>query len=320
LSTETPADAPTDAAIALVGRLAENIRRVFVGRQRTVDHLLTALLANGHLLIEDAPGVGKTTLAKALARSISCDFKRIQFTPDLLPSDIVGVSIYDQGQQEFVFKPGPVFANVVLADEINRTNPRTQSSLLEAMSETSVSVDGETRALPRPFLVLATQNPFEFEGTYPLPESQLDRFLIRIAIGYPTPDQEKDVLKAQQVRHPLEGLETVVSGEDVRGLQEAVRNVRVDDAILDYIIALANRTRAAPQLAVGVSPRGSLCLRRAAQALALVRERDYVTPDDVKELAVPVLAHRVLVHDASGGRERAEEALSELLEQEPVPL
>lgn len=306
--------------IALVQRLADNVRTVFVGRERTVEHVLTALLAGGHLLIEDAPGVGKTTLAKALARSISCDFKRVQFTPDLLPSDIVGVSIYDQGNKSFVFKPGPVFANVVLADEINRTNPRTQSSLLEAMSDAAVSVDGETRKLPQPFLVLATQNPFEFEGTYPLPESQLDRFLIRLEIGYPTAEQERAVLKAQQTRHPLEGLETVVSGDDVVALQEATRRVRVDDSILDYVVAIAQRSRESARLALGVSPRGSLALRRAAQALALVRGRDYVIPDDVKELAVPVLAHRVAAQDTSGGRARAVEALLEVVEQVAVPL
>jgi MoxR-like ATPase len=302
----------------MVKDLAANVRKVFVGRTRTVEHVLTALLAQGHALIEDAPGVGKTTLAKSLARSISCDFKRIQFTPDLLPSDITGVSVYDQSKGEFVFKPGPVFANVVLADEINRTNPRTQSSLLEAMSDSAVSVDGVTRALPQPFLVLATQNPFEFEGTYPLPESQLDRFLIRIKVGYPDKEQELEVLRAQSLVHPLEALTSVVSAEDVLFLQEATRNVRVDDALLEYIVTLAQRSREAPELAVGVSPRGSLCLRRAVQALAMVRERDYVVPDDIKELALPVLAHRVIPDE--GGTKRAEEALSGILESLPVPL
>jgi MoxR-like ATPase len=307
--------------VELVQALADNVRQAFVGRDRTVEHVLAALLANGHLLIEDAPGVGKTTLARALARSIDCEFKRIQFTPDLLPSDITGVSIYDQAKQEFVFKPGPVFANVVLADEINRTNPRTQSSLLEAMSEAAVSVDGATRALPSPFLVLATQNPFEFEGTYPLPESQLDRFLIRLKVGYPTPEQELEVLRAQQVRHPLEGLAAVIGREDVVRLQAATREVRVDDSILDYIVRLAQESRSSPELAVGVSPRGSLGLRRACQALALVRGRDYVVPDDVKELAVPVLAHRVVPDDAAGGgMRRAEEAIGALLESVPIPL
>ncbi|MCO5168014.1 MAG: MoxR family ATPase [Planctomycetes bacterium] len=301
----------------LVRRLADNVKQVFVGRETTVEHLLTALLAEGHLLIEDAPGVGKTTLAKALARSIDASFKRIQFTPDLLPSDIVGVSVFDQAKATFNFKPGPIFANVVLADEINRTNPRTQSSLLEAMSEPQVSVDGEPHALPRPFLVLATQNPHEFEGTYPLPESQLDRFLLRIRIGYPSPEQEREVLRAQAARHPLEGLRPVVTGQDVLRLQEATRHVRVDDAVLDYVVAIAQRSRETPELAVGVSPRGSLCLRRAAQALALVRGRDHVVPDDVKELVLPALAHRVVVGRGGG---TADQVLDELVQAVPAPL
>ena len=312
--------APSADAADTVERLRANVTKVFVGREATVELLLAALLAEGHVLIEDAPGVGKTTLAKALARSIDCPFKRIQFTPDLLPSDITGVAVYDQARAEFVFKPGPVFANVVLADEINRTNPRTQSSLLEAMSEVAVTVDGETRPLPRPFLVLATQNPFEFEGTYPLPESQLDRFLIRLRIGYPTAAQERDVLRAQATTHPLQGLGPVVTGDDVVALQAATREVRVDDAVLDYVVALAQRSRESARLAVGVSPRGSLGLRRAAQALALVRGRDYVIPDDVKELAIPTLAHRVVPRDGLGSRRQAEEALEELLEAVPVPL
>ena len=315
-----PQPLPPEAAIAHVRALEENVRKVFVGKVPTIEHVLAALLAEGHLLIEDAPGVGKTTLAKALARSINCEFKRIQFTPDLLPSDITGVSIWDQAKGQFTFKPGPVFANVVLADEINRTNPRTQSSMLEAMSDAQVSVDGDTRRLPRPFLVLATQNPFEFEGTYPLPESQLDRFLLRLKIGYPTAEQEREVLRAQALSHPIEALTTVVTGEQVVQLQETTRRVRVDDSILDYIVALAQRSRTSSRLAVGVSPRGSLSLRRATQGLALVRGRDYVIPDDVKELFLPVLAHRVVPIDGAGMRERAEEALREVLEQEPVPL
>jgi MoxR-like ATPase len=305
----------------LVAALAKNIRQVFVGKDEVVELVMTALLADGHLLIEDAPGVGKTTLAKALARSIDCTFKRVQFTPDLLPSDITGVSIYDQKEQRFVFKPGPVFANVVLADEINRTNPRTQSSLLEAMSEASVSVDGETRPLPRPFLVLATQNPYEFEGTYPLPESQLDRFLLRLAIGYPSAEQERDVLEAQQHSHPLESLGPVVTAEQVSELQAATRAVSVDGSILDYIVAISGASRTAPEMSVGVSPRGSLALRRAAQGLALVRGRDYVIPDDVKELAIPVLAHRVVVVDELGaGRSRAREAMQRVVESVAAPL
>ncbi len=279
--------------------------------------MLTALLAEGHLLIEDAPGVGKTTLAKALARSIDASFKRIQFTPDLLPSDIVGVSVYDQATTSFSFKAGPIFANVVLADEINRTNPRTQSSLLEAMSEPSVSVDGQPHPLPRPFLVLATQNPHEFEGTYPLPESQLDRFLLRIRIGYPSAEQEREVLRAQTTTHPLERLTPVVTGADVLRLQEATRQVRVDDAVLDYVVAIAQRSRETPDLAIGVSPRGSLALRRAAQALALVRGRDHVVPDDVKDLAFPVLAHRVVVRR---GHRPVDDVLAELVAAVSAPV
>lgn len=308
-------------SLELVAALRDNVRQVFVGKDIVVERVIAALLAQGHVLIEDAPGVGKTTLAKALARSLDCTFKRIQFTPDLLPSDITGVSVFDQETKRFVFQPGPVFANIVLADEINRTNPRTQSSLLEAMSEAAVSVDGETRPLPLPFLVLATQNPYEFEGTYPLPESQLDRFAVRIEVGYPTPEQERAVLEAQLTRHPLDGLEPVLTSGQVRALQKATREVRVDASILDYIVAIAQASRSAPEIAVGVSPRGSLALRRVVQGLALVRGRDYALPDDVKELAIPVLAHRIVVSDELGaGRGRSQEALLRVLESVSPPL
>jgi len=301
--------------------LRTNIQRVYLGNQAAIEKLLICLLARGHVLIEDVPGVGKTILATALARSLDCSMARLQLTPDLLPSDVLGVTVWDQQRGEFVFKPGPIFHNVVLADEINRTTPRTQSALLEAMNEAQVSIDGVTRKLIQPFMVIATQNPFEFEGTYPLPESQLDRFLLRIHIGYPTPQQERDVLRAQQLRHPLEGLEAVVSKEDVLTLQRAAREVKVDEAILDYIVTIAQRSRESAELAVGVSPRGSLCLRRCAQALALVRGRDYVIPDDIKELARPVLAHRVVIqHEPGAGRQRAEEIIGGLLEAIPVPL
>ena len=307
--------------VELVAALRANVQKVFVGKELVTERVLAALLAEGHVLIEDAPGVGKTTLAKSLAKSLSCTFKRIQFTPDLLPSDITGVSVYDQETKRFVFQKGPVFANIVLADEINRTNPRTQSSLLEAMSEASVSVDGETRQLPKPFLVLATQNPYEFEGTYPLPESQLDRFALRLEVGYPTPEQERAVLDAQVTSHPLRDLKPVLSSEQVLALQAATREVRVDSSILDYIVAIAQATRSAPEIAVGVSPRGSLSLRRVVQGLALVRGRDYVIPDDVKELAVPALAHRIVVADElSAGRGRAQEALLRVLETVSPPL
>ena len=238
----------------------------------------------------------------------------------MLPSDVLGVSVYDPERREFSFKPGPIFSNVVLADEINRTNPRTQSALLEAMNEAHVSVDGVTRELPRPFLVLATQNPFEFEGTYPLPESQLDRFLLKTRIGYPTPEEEKQVLRAQATSHPLDALRPVVTGEQVLALQKATRDVRVDDALVDYIVAIAAKTRESPRLALGVSPRGSLALRRASQALALLSGRAFVVPDDVKALAVPVLAHRVVARDQGEHGEPARLAIREVLDAVPAPL
>ena len=314
----TPGPAGSRPAVALVAALRENLGRVFVGPAETVDRVLVALLAEGHLLVEDVPGVGKTTLAKALARSIACGFKRVQFTPDLLPSDVVGVSVWDQAARAFEFRPGPVFTNVLLADEVNRTSPRTQSCLLEAMSEPAVTVDGVPHALPRPFLVVATQNPFEFEGTYPLPESQLDRFLLRLRVGYPSAAQEREVLRAQALAHPLERLAPVVDAEDVLRLQAETRAVRVDDALVDWVVALAQRSRAHPAFAVGVSPRGALALRRAAQALALVRGRTYAVPDDVRDLVVPALAHRVL--PAPGVAGSGEEALARLLEDVPVPV
>ncbi|GIW71327.1 MAG: magnesium chelatase [Planctomycetota bacterium] len=304
-----------------IAQVRQNIERVFVGKPELVEHLLVALLAGGHVLIEDVPGVGKTTLAKALARSLDASFRRLQFTPDLLPSDITGVAIYDQKRGVFEFKPGPIFANVVLADEINRTNPRTQSALLEAMSDRQVSVDGVSYELPQPFIVLATQNPHEYEGTYPLPESQLDRFFMRLEVGYPTLEEEREVLRSRRRSDPLEQLAPVLACEDVLALQRAVLEVRVDDAITDYVLALVHATRASPRLEVGVSPRGSLALRRAAQALALLLGRDYVVPDDVKRLAVPVMAHRVLVrgHHGAGSAEGAE-AVRAIVEAIEVPL
>ncbi|MFP4056387.1 MAG: AAA family ATPase [Candidatus Brocadiia bacterium] len=311
-----------DSVHERIRRLQENIETVLIGKTEAVRLVLVGLFAGGHVLIEDVPGVGKTTLARALARSIRASFRRIQFTPDLLPTDIIGVPIYNAEQDRFVFKPGPVFANVILADEINRTTPRTQSSLLEAMNEFQVSVDGTTHPLPRPFIVLATQNPHEYEGTFPLPESQLDRFLMRIEIGYPARDDERTVLTAQRIAHPLEGLQPALDTDDVVAIQEAVRGVRVEESITSYILDLVERTRREEALEIGVSPRGGLSLSRAAQALALVEGRDYCLPDDVKRLAVPVLAHRVIRRaalTAAGGRDERE-IIRDILDETPVPV
>ena len=281
----------------LIRRLEHNIGRALVGKTDVVRLAVVGLLARGHLLIEDAPGVGKTTLAAALARSIGAGFRRIQFTSDMLPSDILGVSVYQPDRGEFVFKPGPIFTNVVLADEINRTTPKTQSSLLEAMNETQVSLDDSTYALPRPFMVLATQNPLEYEGTHALPESQLDRFLLRIRIGYPAAADERAILRGGGAGM-ADSLSPVLDADDVLRLQEECEAVRADDAVLDYLIALVTATRTSPLLTLGVSPRGSLALLRAARARALIEGRDFLVPDDLKALLVPALAHRVLV--ASG--------------------
>jgi len=277
-----------------VERLRENIRKVFLGHPRAVDLLLIGLLARGHVLIEDVPGVGKTVLAKSLARSISCKFSRIQLTPDLLPSDVLGVAIFNTQKQQFDFKPGPVFANIVLADEINRTTPRTQSALLEAMSEEQVSVENETRPLERPFMVVATQNPFEFEGTYYLPENQLDRFLLRVAVGYPDRAAEHRILTTQPGRTALDDLQPVMTAADIVVLQDEVPKVKLDGAIVDYILDLVDSTRHDEQLHLGVSPRGALALTQAVQASALLEGRDYATPDDVKGLFIPVCSHRVV--------------------------
>ena len=305
-----------------IQRLQANIETVFIGKPEVVRHVLVGLFAGGHVLIEDVPGVGKTTLARALARSIDCSFRRIQFTPDLLPSDILGVPIYSASDDRFVFKRGPIFANVVLADEINRTTPRTQSSLLEAMNEFQVSVDGATHALPHPFIVLATQNPHEYEGTFPLPESQLDRFLMCIAIGYPSRDDERQVYGSQRLAHPLDSLEPVLGADEVVTVQSAAREVRVGDEVTDYVLDIVERTRRREQLEIGVSPRGGLSLSRAAQALALVEGRDYCLPDDVKRLAVPVLAHRVIRRAAlmAAGGQDEREIIRDILDETPVPV
>jgi MoxR-like ATPase len=277
-----------------IDRLRDNIRTVFLGHSRAVDLLLIGLLARGHVLIEDVPGVGKTVLAKSLAKSLDCRFSRIQLTPDLLPSDVLGVSIFNQETRQFDFKPGPVFANIVLADEINRTTPRTQSALLEAMSEEQVSVENQTMPLERPFMVVATQNPFEFEGTYYLPENQLDRFILRISVGYPERSAEHRILTTQPSRTALDQLQPVMSGADVVQLQDSVPSVKLDAAIVDYILDLVEATRHDEQLHLGVSPRGALALTQAVQASAVLNGREYATPDDVKMLFTPVCAHRVV--------------------------
>ncbi len=304
-----------------IKQLEDNIARAVLGKPEVIRHCIAALLAGEHILLEDVPGVGKTLIGKAMARSVSGQFRRIQFTPDLLPADITGSSVYDTREHEFVFSRGPVFANIVLADEINRTTPRTQSALLEAMSEAQVSIDGQTYRLPRPFMVIATQNPLEFEGTYPLPEAQLDRFLMRISVGYPERQHELEVLVSHRLGEPVESLEPVLTGEQIVELQEAVRRVDIDDSIHAYLLDIAEATRRSEDLLVGVSTRGLLALSRASQAAAMIEGRTYVVPDDVKRLAVPVLAHRILTKGyLHGGQRGAVEALVErLVDEVPVP-
>ncbi|HID75466.1 MAG TPA: MoxR family ATPase [Planctomycetaceae bacterium] len=306
---------------SLIKELESNVCRVVLGKPEVVRTCVVALLAGEHVLLEDVPGVGKTLVGKALAKSVSGTFRRIQFTPDLLPADITGSSVFDSKERRFTFTEGPIFANVVLADEINRTTPRTQSALLEAMSERQVSADGKTYRLPQPFIVIATQNPLEFEGTYPLPESQLDRFLLRISVGYPDREHELEVLATHRGGEPVDDLEPVLNTEQIVELQEAVRRVRVDDAISGYLLDIIEATRSSEDLYVGVSIRGALALYRASQSAALVDGRDYVVPDDVKRLAVPVLAHRVITRGyLHGGQREAVEALIErLVDEVPVP-
>lgn len=303
--------------------LQQNIERVIIGKPDVVRLAIITLLAEGHLLIEDVPGVGKTTLAHALAKSIDCTFQRIQFTSDMLPSDIIGVSVYNQQCREFEFQHGPIFANIVLADEINRTTPKTQSSLLEAMSERQVSVDGITHHLKTPFMVLATQNPLEYHGTYPLPESQLDRFFMRVRIGYPAPDQEKAILQAERSILAIEHLKPVLSGNDVTAIQDMVDQVTIDDSLQEYMIQIVNRTRTSKWLELGASPRGTLALQRAARASALVAGRRYCLPDDIKALAVSVLAHRVMLQADTFTEtfaEDAERVIRDIVAETPVPL
>lgn len=303
--------------IADLARLVtENVERVIVGKREAIELLLVALLCDGHVLIEDVPGVGKTMLARALAISLGGTFKRLQCTPDLLPNDVTGVSVYNQKTGEFEFRPGPVFVNVLLADELNRATPRTQSALLECMGEAQVTVDGVTHPLPRPFLVLATQNPIEYEGTFPLPEAQLDRFFMRVRLGYPSPQEERQIVERLRRRHPIESLTQVVDGQQVLELQAEVWEVHIDDSVQDYILRLVQATRTHPDLALGASPRGTLALSKAAQALAAIRGRDFVLPDDVKALAVPVLEHRLIVSPESSLRGRtAAWVMSDILRQ-----
>ncbi len=307
-----------------IDSLTDAIETVIKGKGEIIKEALVALFAGGHLLVEDVPGVGKTTLAHSLASAINCRFHRIQFTSDLLPSDIIGISVYNQVRQDFEFKAGPIFANVILADEINRTTPKTQSALLEAMSEGQVTVDNQTIYLPRPFLVLATQNPIEHHGTYPLPESQLDRFLMRIRIGYPSLEAEREIFRAQSQGHPLERLQPILSGEEILEIQQTVKEVNVDPAIVDYALQIVNKTRCSDYLSLGVSPRGSLALLRASQALAYVEGRNYCLPDDVKQLALCVLAHRVVVNSRFSStlrqNEEAEMIIRDILDSVEIPL
>ena len=305
----------------LAKRVLDNIGKVILGSSEGVQFTVLAFLAGGHILMEDSPGVGKTTLAKSLARSVDASFKRIQFTPDLLPADVTGTSIYSPKSQAFNFREGPVFCNILLADEINRASPRTQSALLEAMNEAQVSVDGETYALPDPFLVVATQNPIEQHGTYPLPEAQLDRFAVKVSIGYPEASVEADILEKQALGHPLEKLASVVSLEEVNAARDKVRHIKVERSVTDYMVAITRATREHTSLRLGVSPRGSLILYRIAQAHAFIEDRDYVTPDDVKKVATPVLAHRlVLESKARYSGVTGEDVVHEILNEVKAPV
>lgn len=312
------------ATSQVVVQLQRAIARAIYGKEEVIEHALITLLARGHLLIEDVPGVGKTTLAQALAKSFRCSFQRIQFTSDLLPSDVLGVSVYNPEAREFEFRSGPIFANVVLADEINRTTPRTQSALLEAMNEAQVTVDGKTLSLPNPFLVIATQNPVEHHGTYPLPESQLDRFLMRIKMGYPSHETEREILRKRVGDNPLDSLDPVSDVNDVLAMQDAVQHVKVDTSLHDYALEIVNRTRKTDLLALGVSPRGTLMLQRAAQARAFLDGRDFCLPDDFKQLAVAVFSHRVVASSRHASlqkkSETTESVLREIVESVRVPL
>ena len=318
--TDQQADRTLDELVEVAKQVSSAVQTVITGKPGAIRLALTVLLAEGHILIEDVPGVGKTQLAKALAKSIDCSVRRVQFTPDLLPSDITGVSAFNQELREFEFKPGPIFANIVLGDEINRASPKTQSALLESMEERQVTVDGSTYLLELPFMVIATQNPVEMEGTYPLPEAQRDRFMTRIAIGYPDRESELSMLDTHGSSSPLEQLKPVAHASDIRALVTAVRDVHVSTAIRQYIIDLVNATRTAAELRLGASPRAALHLLRASRAYAALDERDFVIPDDVQALAVPVLAHRLLPSaEAMVGRELPDQVLSGILRRLPLP-
>ena len=315
----TVSDARHIADVAAAIR--ENIQLAIVGKDEVIEQTLAALFSGGHVLVEDVPGIGKTTLARSLAYSLDCDFRRIQFTPDLMPSDITGIHYYNQRSGDFEFRPGPVISQIVLADEINRATPRTQSALLEAMGERQVTVDQETVTLPVPFLVLATQNPIELEGTFPLPEAQIDRFLLRLRLGYPSEDDEEAMLERFETADPLSSLKPVATAADVVRIQQMVRRVYMDPVLRNYLMQLTRATRVHPDVELGASPRATLGLYRCAQALAGIRGQEYVTPDDIKSLATPALAHRIILKGMARLRERSQESvIAELLEEQPVPI